>query len=128
MEPKLGTVRISPQVLATIARLTAVSVPGVAHMYRDLTSGMQRFVRGRSAGEGVRISVQDDAVSVDLHIVAAANVSLHAVGVEIQAQVARAIKDMVGMPVLAVNVHFEDVASAKAPASAGSGKAAGAAS
>ena len=29
-EGKLGTVRISPQVLATIARLTTLSVAGVA--------------------------------------------------------------------------------------------------
>ena len=111
MEERLGTVRISPQVLSTIARLTTLSVPGVLRMYRDLPGGVDRLLKGRGAGEGVRIEVVDDAVMVDLYIVAASDISLFELGREIQSRVARAIKDMVGMPVLAVNVHVENVDS-----------------
>jgi uncharacterized alkaline shock family protein YloU len=32
MNEKLGTVRIAPRVLATIARLTTLSVPGVSRL------------------------------------------------------------------------------------------------
>lgn len=111
MEERLGTVRISPQVLSTIARLTTLSVPGVLRMYRDLSGGVDRLLKGRGAGEGVRIEVVDDAVMVDLYVVAASDISLFELGREIQSRVARAIKDMVGMPVLAVNVHVENVDS-----------------
>lgn len=114
MEERLGTVRISPQVLSTIARLTTLSVPGVLRMYRDLPGGVDRLLKGRGVGDGVRIEVVDDAVTVDLHIVAASDVSMFDLGREIQARVARAIKDMVGMPVLAVNVHIENVDSRRA--------------
>lgn len=109
MEDRLGTVRISPQVLATIARLTVASVPGVVRMARDLSGGVDRLLKGKSASDGVRIEVTDSAVSVAVHIVAASNVNLFELGREIQARVARAIKDMVGMPVLAVDVSIEDV-------------------
>ena len=115
MGENLGTVRISPEVLATIARLTARSVSGVNRMSRDLGSGMDRFLRGKS-DDGVRIEVIDDAVQVDLHIVASSSVNLYELGRKIQSQVSRAIKDMVGMPVLAVNVHVEDVETAIADA------------
>ncbi len=108
MEENLGTVRISPQVLATIARLSTLSINGVVRMSRDFSRGMDRFL-GKGGGEGVRIEVVDDAVSVDIHIIAAQNVDLYKLGRTIQSQVARAIKDMVGMPVLAVNVHVENV-------------------
>lgn len=111
MEERLGTVRISPQVLSTIARLTTLAVPGVLRMYRDLPVGVDRLFKGRGAGDGVRIEVVDDAVTVDLYIVAASDVSMYDLGREIQSRVARAIKDMVGMPVLAVNVHVENVGS-----------------
>ena len=111
VEERLGTVRISPQVLATIARLTTLSVPGVVRMYRDLPGGVDRLLKGPGAGEGVRIEVVDDAVTVDLHVVAASDVSLFDLGREIQSCVARAIRDMVGMPVLAVNVHIANVDS-----------------
>lgn len=110
MEGQTGTVRISPHVLATIARLTTLSAPGVLHMSTDLSGGLNRWFKGRSGGgEGVRVEVVDDAVSVDVHIVAARNVNLYELGQEIQTRVSRAIQDMVGMPVLAVNVHVEDV-------------------
>lgn len=108
MEEKLGAVRISPQVLATIARLATLGVQGVVRMSRDL-SGVGRFLKGRAAGDGVRIEIVDDAVAVDLHVVVAQEVNLFELGCEIQTRVSRAIKDMVGMPVLAVNVHVEDV-------------------
>lgn len=111
-EGRLGTVRISPQVLATIARLTTLSVPGVLRMFHDLSSGVDRFLKGKNAGDGVRIEVVDDAVCVDLYIVASEETNLYDLGREIQAKVARAIKDMVGMPVLAINVHVEEIASA----------------
>ena len=109
MEDRLGTVRIAPQVLAGIARLTSLDVPGVVRMYHDLSSGVDRFFRGKSAADGVRIEIVDDAVAVDLYIVAAQNVNLYELGREIQTRVSRAIKDMVGMPVLTVNVHVENV-------------------
>jgi uncharacterized alkaline shock family protein YloU len=116
MEGRLGTVRISPQVLATIARLTALSEPGVVRMYHDLPGGVNRLLKGRGLGEGVHIEVVDDAVTVDLYIVVAQDVPIYELGRQLQARVARAIKDMVGMPVLAVNVHVEDVERAPAGA------------
>lgn len=109
MEDRLGTVKISPQVLATIARLTTLSVPGVLFMFRGLSSGVDRWLRGKGAADGVRIEVVDDAVAVNLSIVAAHDVNILELGREIQARVARAITDLVGMPVLHVNVHVEDV-------------------
>ena len=105
----LGAVRISPQVLATTARLTTLAISGVVRMHHDLTSGVDRLLKGKGATDGVRVQVVDEAVSVDLFIVAAQRVNLYELGREIQVDVSRAIKDMVGMPVLAVNVHVEDV-------------------
>lgn len=111
MEGKLGTVRIAPQVLATTARLTTLSVPGVAHMFRDLSSGVDRLLKGKAAADGVRIELVDNAVSVDLFVVAASSVNLFELGREVQARVTRAITEMIGMPVLAVNVHIEEIDS-----------------
>jgi len=111
MEGKLGTVCISQQVLVTIARLTTLSVPGVARMFRTLPGKVDRLLKGKGAGDGVRVEVVDGAVLVDLHIVAGRDLSIYELGREIQAHVSRAITDMVGMPVLAINVHVEDVES-----------------
>jgi len=109
MGGRLGTVRISRQVLVTIARLTTLSVPGVVRMSHELPSGVGRLLKGKGAGAGVSVDVVDGAVLVDLHVIAARNLSIYELGRDIQARVSRAITDMVGMPVLAVNVHVDDV-------------------
>ncbi|NLV74659.1 MAG: Asp23/Gls24 family envelope stress response protein [Chloroflexi bacterium] len=106
---KLGSVRIAPAVLATIVRLTALNVPGVVRMYRDISSDMNRFFRGQVAGEGVIVEVVDDAVAVDLAVVIRSGYNLYTVGIQLQTAVARAITEMVGMPVIGVDVHIEEI-------------------
>lgn len=106
---RLGTVRIAPQVLATIARLAALEVDGVVRMHRDLGEDVDRLFKGLAGGEGVSVDVIDDAVTINLSLVGAPNVNLYNVGRKVQARVARAITDMVGMPILAVNVHFVEI-------------------
>jgi len=109
MEKRLGTVKISPHVLATIARLTTLSVAGVVRMHRDLSSGVGRLFHGKGTADGVTVDTVDDAVTIDISIVAAQDTNILELGRKIQTSVARAITEMVGLPVLAVNVHIEDV-------------------
>ena len=109
VEGQLGSVRISPHVLASIARLATLSVSGVVQMSHDLPAGFDRWLKGREGGDGVHIEIVDDAVSADVYLVAAQKVSLYDLGRQVQIRVSRAIQDMVGMPVLAVNVHIGDV-------------------
>ena len=100
-----GLVTIAPDVLIAIARLTALSIPGVVRM---APTGIQGFLR-RGAPEGVLVQVIGDRVRYDLFIVADADTNLRQVGQKIQVEVARAIRDMVGMDVGAINVHIQDV-------------------
>jgi uncharacterized alkaline shock family protein YloU len=109
MEEKLGTVTIAPQVLLTIARLTAISTPGVASMSSSFTGNVGRLLHRHSLGEGIRMRVEDDVVYLDLHIVVEPNVNLLKLGRELQQETARAINDMLGMHVGEVNVHIDDV-------------------
>ncbi len=100
-----GRVTIDPEVLVTIARLTTLAVPGVTRM---VPSGMRDWLR-RTSSEGVQIAVEQDRVRVELCIAVAADTNLRDVARAIQSQVARAIRDMVGMDVEAINVRIEDV-------------------
>ena len=102
-----GTTSIAPGVLITIARLTALGVPGVA-MIASIPGGVNRLFR-RGSGEGVRIEVDEDAVSVDLYLILARNTNVREVSRKVQAEVGRAIEDMVGMQVQRIDVHIEDI-------------------
>ena len=106
MHESPGRVTIAHGVLLAIARLTALGVPGVVRMCPAGVSGMLR----RGANDGVLAEVEGQCVNFDLFIVADANTNLRQVGQKIQIQVARAIRDMVGMDAGAINVHIQDVA------------------
>lgn len=101
--PAVGRITVDPEVLETIARLTALAVPGVA---RIAPVPRSRLLGGK---EGVRITLQDGSVLVDLYLVVESGYNMVALGRQVQAEVTRAIQEMVGLDVEAVNVHIEDV-------------------
>ena len=65
MEDTQGKTTVSPEVLMTIARLSALSVPGVSKL-APISGGVNRLFK-RGAGDGVRIETEENAVYVDLH-------------------------------------------------------------
>ncbi len=115
--PRRGKTTIAPEVLLTIARLSALSVPGVARL-SAVPGGVNRLFQ-RGVGDGVRIEVKDNAVRVEVYLIVTHEAQVREVSRAAQQSVSRAIHEMVGMEVLGVNVHIEDVAfPAEAPASA----------
>ena len=115
MDDKLGRVTIAPNVLVTIVHKTAASVPGVAQLC-DGVPGVKRLLGLHTVGEGVEVRLQDDLVSVDLYLIAKRNVDLLQMGHLLQAEITRAIEDIVGKGVREVNVHIEDIATELSPA------------
>ena len=105
MSESLGKVTIAPDVLVSIARLTTLAMPGVAHFS---STGMRAMFGGKDSG-GVRVAVKDDRVTVDVRIVVEHGTSMLQLSQGLQARIARAIQDMVGMDVAAVNVYIADV-------------------
>jgi uncharacterized alkaline shock family protein YloU len=103
-----GRTTIAPEVLLAIARLSALGVPGVARM-EPVPGGVDRLFK-RGVHDGVRIAVKDQSVTVDLYLVLEHDRSVRAISRAVQAAVARAVQEMVGMDVVAVNIHIEDVA------------------
>lgn len=99
-----GHITVEPEVLETIARLTAMEVPGVV---RIAEKDVDRFLG--ITGSSVVVLVRDGQVTVDLHIIAGPDISLLRLGQAVQYEVTRAIQKMIGMPVQAVNVHIADV-------------------
>lgn len=102
-----GATTIAPGVLVTIAQLTALGVPGVVRLTTP-PAGINRWFR-RATGEGVILSIDDDSVSVELHLILTHDVNVRDVSREVQRDVARAIREMVGMKVDRIDVHIEDI-------------------
>ncbi len=106
-ETNPGKITVSPDVLVTIARLSALSVPGVSRM-AQVSGGVNRLFK-RGVHDGVRIEVEDNTVVADLYLILKKDVNIREVSREVQQQVARAIHEMTGMDVGGVEIHIEDM-------------------
>ncbi len=105
MSEPLGTVTIAPEVLLGIARLTTLATPGVAR----LDSGGVRGLFHRQDAGGVRVIVEEGRVTVNVRVVVEHGANMLQLSQGLQSKIARAIQDMVGMNVAAVNVYIADV-------------------
>ena len=102
-----GKTTVSPDVLVTIARYSALSVPGVSRM-AQVPGGVNRLFK-RGLSEGVRIEVEDNIVVANLYLVLKQHVNIREVGRNVQHQVARALQEMVGMEIGEIEIHIEDI-------------------
>jgi uncharacterized alkaline shock family protein YloU len=103
-----GRIEVAPEVLTTIARLTAIRVEGVTRLLPP-PSEVSHLFRRATRQEGVVLHWSDDSLSFDIYVVMEPNVSLVETSRNLQRAIIEAIDTMVGIPVTAVNVHVEDV-------------------
>jgi uncharacterized alkaline shock family protein YloU len=61
--------------------------------------------------DGVKVETVDDKAYVKVYVMTEPGVNLLAVGRKIRAEITRALQEMVGVEVHAVDVHIEDVTS-----------------
>ncbi len=102
-----GTTTMAPGVLVTLAKLTALNVPGVAAM-APLPGGVNRLFR-RGSGEGVQIEIDEHCVCIELFLILESDTNVRDVSRKVQTEVARAIEEMIGMDVHRIDVHIEDI-------------------
>jgi len=102
-----GKTTIAPDVLITIAGLTALNVDGVSRL-AETPSKVNRFLK-KSHTIGVEIDIENDCVYATLFVILENDVNIREVSRNIQTHVARAISEMVGMQVGRVNVHIDDI-------------------
>ncbi len=109
-----GKTTIAPEVLVSIARLTALSVPGVSRL-ATIPSEVERIF-SRSTSEGIKILIENELVYADIYVILLEDVNVRDVSRTIQSKVSRAVSEMVGMEVGKVNVHVEDIDYSQRPA------------
>ena len=109
IDGKLGEVRIADDVVAIIAALAATEVEGVASMNGNITNEIVSKLTRNNLAKGVRISVDEKKVSVDLMLNINFGYEIPAVSENVQEKVKSAIENMTGLEVESVNVRIANV-------------------
>lgn len=104
-----GTVTFANEVIATIAGVAAMDIPGVAGMCGGIKDGIVELLGRKNLTKGIKVVVNDNTVTVDVQIVVDYGVRVPDVCKEIQDSVIRALETMTGLTVYAVNITIQGV-------------------
>ena len=109
-ESDQGSIRISEDVVASIAALSASETKGVSGLYSSLTSDIVGFISKKNLSKGVRIELgDDDTVKVEIGFLALFGYNICDVAKEVQENVKSSIESMTGLRVVEINVHVGGV-------------------
>jgi len=105
-----GSINISEDVIAVIAASAAMEVAGVNGFFYSHGKEITHKIGKKGFAKGVNLLIDEDGVTIDVHIIAEMGYSVNEVGVNIQNAVVSSVQDAVGAKVNAVNVHVRGVA------------------
>ena len=105
----MGQVQIADEVVAIIAGLAATEVEGVASMAGNITNELVGKLGMKNLSKGVKVTVTEDHVIVDLSLNMKYGYSIPAVSEKVQDKVKTAIENMTGLMVLEVNIKIAGV-------------------
>jgi len=106
----IGEVKIADEVVATIAAIAATEVAGVDSVAGNMTNEMLGKLGMKNLSRGVKVSVEEGHVSVDLTLVMKYGYSIPQVTAKVQDKVKETIDNMTGLSVLGVNIKIAGVA------------------
>ena len=108
-ETDLGHVHIHNNVIATIARMAAVKVPGVVEMSGGMVDSIAGMIGKKGSDRGIRVEVDDSGLRLHLHVVLEYGVRIPVVSGQIQEEVRKAVEHMTGKAVHGVEVVVEGI-------------------
>ncbi len=110
MNTELGNVVIDNEVIAKYAGSAAVECFGVVGMAAvNMKDGFAKLLRRESLNRGVNITVNDNKITVDFHIIVSYGVSISAVADNLVSNVRYKIEEFSGLPVEKINIYVEGV-------------------
>lgn len=113
-ESSNGSVKISNDVIAAIAGVSAEETKGVAYMYTSISGAIaEKFVNRKNLSKGVKVEIFPEGIELDLYIVIDFGARVREVAEAVQSSVKSNVESMTGMEVKAVNVHIESVSFEK---------------
>ena len=108
-----GTVNISEEVVAAIAALAVSEVEGVYGLSSSFTADLAQLLGKKNMSKGVKLSIEENVVTVECFVVINYGVEIPAVAANIQDSVIGAVESMTGLKVAAVNVDICGISAPK---------------
>lgn len=100
-----GNVKISDEVIATIATIAVSEVDGVHSMSGSFAGDIVEKLGKKTMTKGVKSTIEGDDITLDLNVILKYGVRIPEIAWNIQENVKKSVESMTGMNVTKVNVR-----------------------
>ena len=108
-EEDLGYVELADEVIAIVASLAALDVPGVVSMSTGFREGISNFLGKKSLAKGVRVKVTGRSCRFAVYVPVKYGGVIPEVAMKLQKKVKSAVDEMTEYTAEFVDVHIEGV-------------------
>lgn len=108
-EKEFGTIKISNDVIATIAGIAATEVKGVAGKSMGFTGGITEILGMKNLTKGVKVEITNRIAKVDIAIIVEYGVDIAETAKKVQENVKKSVETMTDLLVPEVNVNIQGV-------------------
>lgn len=110
MNTELGSILIDTDVIATYAGSVAVECFGIVGMATvSMKDGLVRLLKKESLQHGINVTLEDNKISLDFHVIVSYGVSISAVADNLFSNVKYKVEAFTGMEIKDINVFVEGV-------------------
>ena len=110
IDNKYGSIQIDPEVIAMYAGTTAVECFGIVGMAAvSMKDGLVKLLKRESLTKGINVTIRDNAISIDFHVIVSYGVSILAVTDNLIESVKYKVEELTGMTVEKINIYVEAV-------------------
>lgn len=103
-------IKISNDVVASIAGVAVSEVSGVYSMAGGIAGGISEVLSGKkNLSRGIKVEVGEKDTKIDVNIIVEYGVRIPDVAFEIQGRVKKAVETMTGLKVSGVNIHVQGI-------------------
>jgi len=106
----IGEITIDNEVLAKYAGAAAIECFGVVGMASiNMKDGIVKLLKKDNLSHGVNVTVEDNKITIDLHIIVSYGVSISAVADNLISNVKYNVEEFSGLEVKKINIFVEGV-------------------
>lgn len=108
-EKDYGSIKISNDVIATIAGIAATEVEGVAGKSMGFTGGITEMLGMRNLTKGVKVEIVDRIAKIDIALIVEYGVDIAITAKNVQDNVKKTVETMTDLLVPEVNINIQGV-------------------
>lgn len=110
MSTHLGNIVIDPEVIAQYAGSEAMECFGIVGMAAvSMKDGLVKLLKKESLTRGINVTVSDNKLTLDFHVIVAYGVSILAVADNLMSNIKYRVEEFTGLEIVKINIFVEGV-------------------